>query len=53
MIPPTMAMMTEVIAEMTASMARPMAEMIEPYRIRMKVSKESQSVRITTKASAP
>lgn len=27
-----MAMMTEVIAEMTASMARPMAEMIEPYK---------------------
>lgn len=31
-MPPTMAMMTEVIAEMTASMARPMAEMIEPYK---------------------
>lgn len=29
-MPPTMAMMTEVIAEMTASMARPIAEIIPP-----------------------
>lgn len=30
-IPPMMAMKTDAIAEMTASMARPIAEMIPPY----------------------
>lgn len=37
-MPPTMAMMTEVIAEMTASIARPMAEMIEPYITQINIS---------------